>query len=255
MAVKRSIQLMSVILAIVLLLTIAPTFAQQASPTPTPKNELVGVIQAINGNTITVNGQIITITGAEIKLKLEVGAIVKIHIQVSTSGNLTATEIELAKLNPEATASPEGTLEPEDTPEAESTRDAETTPDGESTPEATGTPEACIAKHPDGWKTYTIQAGDTMSGIAVRADSDMKDIMHANCITNPRGVIVGTVIFVPKTLIASTPTGDDKGKDNSGHDKGDDKGKDNSGHDKGDDKGNNGGSDKGDDKGDDKGKG
>lgn len=45
--------------------------------------------------------------------------------------------------------------------------------------------------------TYTMQAGDTVSSVASRFDSTVKDIINANKIANPRTVQVGQTLFIP----------------------------------------------------------
>ncbi|MBK8023695.1 MAG: PepSY domain-containing protein [Chloroflexi bacterium] len=57
--------------------------------------EIVGVLQSIDGATVMVSGQVIDISGAEIKDALVVGTQVKVHVSGAT-GALVAREIELA---------------------------------------------------------------------------------------------------------------------------------------------------------------
>jgi len=60
-------------------------------------------------------------------------------------------------------------------------------------------PPDCVAGAPAGWTTYTIQPGDTLSGLALRTGAMTEQLISANCITNPRGVAAGTVLAVPRT--------------------------------------------------------
>ncbi|MBN2069535.1 MAG: LysM peptidoglycan-binding domain-containing protein [Opitutales bacterium] len=47
--------------------------------------------------------------------------------------------------------------------------------------------------------SYTIQPGDTLSSIAKRNNSTVKDIQNANKILDPAKIQVGSVIFVPQS--------------------------------------------------------
>ncbi|MFN8372397.1 MAG: DUF5666 domain-containing protein [Anaerolineae bacterium] len=66
-----------------------------ATPMPTGEFELVGTLEAIGTQTITVSGQIISIVGAEINDPLVLGVLVKAHVSL-VSGQLVAREVELA---------------------------------------------------------------------------------------------------------------------------------------------------------------
>lgn len=45
---------------------------------------------------------------------------------------------------------------------------------------------------------YTIQRGDTLSGIARQFDSSVRDIQNANRIADPTRIQVGDTIFIPR---------------------------------------------------------
>lgn len=45
---------------------------------------------------------------------------------------------------------------------------------------------------------YTVQRGDTLSSIAQRHNSTVRDIQNANQIADPRAIQVGQVIFIPQ---------------------------------------------------------
>jgi hypothetical protein len=65
------------------------------STRPTGEFELTGTLDAIGSGTITINGQLIDISGAEIKNALVPGALVKVHLSL-VNGQWVAREVELA---------------------------------------------------------------------------------------------------------------------------------------------------------------
>lgn len=88
------------------------------------------------------------------------------------------------------------------------------TPDGSSTSEATDTetpgngsptPASTRTRTPTetatrnaGGQTYTVQAGDTLSGIAAQFGVELDALMEANNITDPNTVIVGQELIIPE---------------------------------------------------------
>jgi len=69
---------------------------------------------------------------------------------------------------------------------------------------------------PNGWKTYTVQRGDSLFVIAQKNDSSVDELQEANCIVDARYIEVGQVIGVPgdgsvavntssSAVIAATP--------------------------------------------------
>jgi len=46
--------------------------------------------------------------------------------------------------------------------------------------------------------SYTVRSGDTLSGIASRNNSTIRDIQNANQITNPAAIQVGQTLFIPQ---------------------------------------------------------
>jgi LysM repeat protein len=77
-------------------------------------------------------------------------------------------------------------------------RDAELNPtDDEDEGDDDGGDYSC-GDTPEGWTTYTVQSGDTLSGIAVRSDSDDDDLAEVNCIDDPSIIGIGDEILVPQ---------------------------------------------------------
>jgi hypothetical protein len=68
----------------------------QSNNTPI-KFEVVGTIQAMDAHSITVNGQIIGISGVEVSLSLEVGLAVRVHCELFSDGRIAAKEVKAAE--------------------------------------------------------------------------------------------------------------------------------------------------------------
>jgi LysM repeat protein len=64
-------------------------------------------------------------------------------------------------------------------------------PVSSASPEPSATPKASTAR------TYKVQSGDTLGGIAVRFGVTVKAIAKANGITDPRLIRVGQVLVIP----------------------------------------------------------
>jgi LysM repeat protein len=62
---------------------------------------------------------------------------------------------------------------------------------------------------PDGWVTYVMQSGDSLEALASQRQTDLGEVMGANCLTLP-GALPGSTIFLPPpppTLTSTiTPT-------------------------------------------------
>ena len=70
-------------------------FATAQQPT-TSEIELVGFVEAMDATTITVNGQVINLTGAQLNTALSVGAAVEVEGTLDANGQITAREVEAA---------------------------------------------------------------------------------------------------------------------------------------------------------------
>jgi LysM repeat protein len=67
--------------------------------------------------------------------------------------------------------------------------------------DATNPNVTCVPQKPDGWTTYTIQEGDTLSSIALRTGTTVQELLSVNCITNRGMIVVGATIFVPRAPV------------------------------------------------------
>ncbi|HLY25280.1 MAG TPA: LysM peptidoglycan-binding domain-containing protein [Aggregatilineales bacterium] len=50
------------------------------------------------------------------------------------------------------------------------------------------------------WLPYTIQSGDTLSSISVRAGITLQELQTGNCIADPNAIVSGKTLLVPQSL-------------------------------------------------------
>ncbi len=101
------------------------------------------------------------------------------------------------------------------------------------------TPTECVSTRPNGWVSYPIQPGDTLSALAANQAIPLAELMTINCITDASRIIVGQIIYLPKMPAIAPTTNSNQGSgginpvnpnptdDHGGDDHG---GGDNSGH-------------------------
>lgn len=82
---------------------------------------------------------------------------------------------------------------------------ATATPTIELSPTATVTPDTCVVTPPPGWIQYTIRAGDSLAGLAQRANVPVEDLIRVNCLPNDL-LSVGQELWVPAAAVPRTPT-------------------------------------------------
>lgn len=92
--------------------------------------------------------------------------------------------------------------------------DAETTPtlgaavETEAAPSETPTPtvtETCVQEPPAGWALYTIQEGDSLAGLAQRANIPVEALLEVNCLPNDL-LSIGQQVWVPRAALPPTET-------------------------------------------------
>jgi hypothetical protein len=66
-------------------------------------------------------------------------------------------------------------------------------------------PARPIPCHPySDWPLYTVVARDTLTGIAKRTNSNVSELVAANCLTDPNLIVTGTELHVPVLPVEST---------------------------------------------------
>lgn len=162
--------------------------------------ELRGTLTSIGADFIVVQGQTISIIGAEIKGTLTVGATVKVHLSL-VNGTLVAREVEMAV---RTRRSGDDDRSDDDNSNSNTNRNDNVV-----------VPADCVVSQPAGWTTYTIRAGDTLSSIAQRSGSSISELALVNCIREARFIVVGATLFVPRPVVPvmSNQNGNDNDDD------------------------------------------
>ncbi len=135
---------------------------------------------------------------------------------------LTATPTGTPTVTPTSTTTPTASSTPSSTPSPSSTPTETTialpstnTPRPSSTPVPTLTHTAlptnaitgCTVPIPAGWVIHRIQAGDTLSSLAVRGSTTVNEIMRVNCLTDARLLVIGQQVYVPPLVPPTQSTG------------------------------------------------
>ena len=166
-----------------------------------------------------------------------------IPVESSTaSPTFTATHTPSATPSPTTTGTPSATASATSSATPSETASATPTSSAIWTPTPTETAAGCVVSAPEGWSSYRIQAGDTLSALAARAGVTVDRIMQVNCLTDIRLIVVGQQLFLPplsaptQVSVPQPPPGggndndqdDHGGNDNDNdHDEDDDHGNDN----------------------------
>lgn len=136
-------------------------------------------------------------------------------VSVTPSATVTATASASATQTPSPTRT--GTASP--TPTASTTATLSPTSSATRTatrPVQTATPTVCAPQRPSGWVDYQIRVGDSLSALAAASEITIAELQAVNCILEPNRLIVGQVIFLPRSVTVNPPGNDN----NSGNDNG-----------------------------------
>lgn len=121
----------------------------------------------------------------------------------------TATQTETATVTATVTPSPTATPTPSATPSlAPSATAPATLP---STASA-----LCTPAPPQGWGIHTVRQGDTVSGLAATTGTTIEMLLNVNCLTDPRFVFVGQLVYLPFTPSGSSSNSGSGGSGSSG---------------------------------------
>ena len=94
-----------------------------------------------------------------------------------------------------------------DTPTPTLTPTLTPTPTGTTAVSPTPTAsEECVPRRPPGWLEHRVQAGETPSTFAERANVPVQLVLDANCLEATDVLSIGQRIFIPPPLATDTPT-------------------------------------------------
>lgn len=174
--------------------------------------QFTGVITAVDESTITVAGLVVDVPDDLVSIGFQIGRRVEVYARSTIDGRLIAEAILLLdtlELDVPIESTPEATptLLPTDLPTATGTPTATLSPtltpsatitNTPARPTQTPTSADCVLNPPADWVRYTIQAGDTPSGIAVDTGISLDELLRVNCNIDRLTFVAGEVIFVPR---------------------------------------------------------
>lgn len=171
-----------------------------------------GTIDFQNGIIWTIASLPITVpTDIPNAAALHVGDKVEVTARTSELHALTALSIRIIEpaptLLPTITATaqtltPTDTATPTLTPTFTATNPIPTVTSIPPTqaPQVTATvipPTVCVPTPPNGWVSYQIQSGDTLSALASGQSISLAELMAVNCIADASHIVVGETIYLP----------------------------------------------------------
>lgn len=144
--------------------------------------------------------------------QVQPGATLEITAQLAANGLLYVEDFTLITPPPIMSITPEPsptftlTATPSPTPTPVNTLTQMPTQTPTLTPTNTIiTSGVCVP--PEGWVSYTIRGGDTLSGLAGATDSSIAEIMAGNCLEN-HFIVVGQALYLPRNLSRGSQPGD-----------------------------------------------
>ena len=186
---------------------------------------LTGVVEAETSDGMLMDGLLIRTDDA----RNLTGTIVEVDVISTAQGELVARAIRRRGESVNAPLATESVTEPpapSNTPLPSATRTPAPTERPTSTQQPTHQPtserptaSATLVRvdrandcesPPSGWVRYTIQAGDTLSDLAVRSGDSTGTVATANCIVDTRHIVVGQVIYLPRSPAPTVTDGTDR---------------------------------------------
>lgn len=184
--------------------------------------EFTGDVEALADDQWRVSGLALQLqAGVERPANARVGDRVVVVADVTAERTLIARAIrrlqpEAVEITPEATAAVTATPQPP-TPTATATASPTPTytpsttagPIPTHTPAETALPSLranCATLRPDGWVTYTVRAGDSLSGLAGVTGTTIDAIMQANCLPESGLILVSQPLYLPSIPPTRAPT-------------------------------------------------
>lgn len=202
--------------------------AEESSSADTADGEdfkIIGTLDSINDDgTLTIGGQVVDVSGAEIEDTLVIGALVKVEVQV-INGVVTASEVERSRTFL-LEDNDNDNLNDNDDDDDFNDNDGNDDDDDENENAALNSNETCVPSVPAGWTTYTVRSGDTLSAIAAGSGSSVSELSATNCIPDARVIQIGQQIAVPRAPVISSvnvnSNDDDDDNDNDDYNDNDD---------------------------------
>lgn len=151
--------------------------------------EFRGIVESVDDTFVIVSGRRVEILNTEIEAPLVVGQLVKVEGRLQ-SGIFTAREIELPD--------DDGFFRDDDDDDFDDIFDD----DDDLT-----IPADCTVNAPAGWVSYTIRSGESLSSIAARSGSRVSELVRVNCLSNPRIIVAGSSLFLPRVPTSFPGTG------------------------------------------------
>ncbi len=146
-------------------------------------------------------GVVTSVGYAALRLREQATPVPALIATTSPAVTDTIMPSETPGITPSPTATMTGTAPPSPIPSPTST--TMLTPSPAANPSAT----VCVAQRPDGWVTYRVQSGDTLSGLAAATGITLDELMRVNCLDNPSLIIVGQSLFLPYAPPAGSGSG------------------------------------------------
>lgn len=173
--------------------------------------EIVGTLQSVGDGTLTISGQQFDISQARVDGLLALGSLVRVEFQ-QVNGQWVVVEVRgngnLSGDNNDDDDGNDDNLDNGDNFDNADNFDNgdlgivgnfDNNDENDDDNEDGDDDNFVCGQIPNGWTTYAIQQGDTLSGVASRSGASLSAIVGVNCVANPNSVPIGTILAVPRT--------------------------------------------------------